>query len=966
MERKRFSLNKDWFFHLGDIKNKEEVSHGIIYSTAKAGACQGVPQADYDVSGWNHVDLPHDWSIHMPFDEKGVADWGYKSRGKAWYRRSFALHEEAKDKKIVLGFEGIATRCTVYLNGTEIYQNHSGYTPFEMDITDFVYFGNVPNILAVFVDASMWEGWWYEGAGIYRNVWLEMVNPIHIVKDSVFVHPQENEDGSYTVQVEAEICDTTSVLKANQIESNDISWCQSDYITSFFMTNPSGERKRIWQTQKYTGCRTEMGNAILKVTGAFTEEHPMLWDVDSPNLYEVEVIVAVDDKEMDSVHTVCGFRTIEMDAEKGFFLNHKPLKLFGTCNHQDFGGLGVAVPSNLWEYRIEKLKAMGSNAYRCAHGMPADELLTACDHLGMLVMDENRNFNTSKEGLLQLEKLVRRHRNHPSVIMYSIFNEEPLEGTLQGMRMAKRMKRTIAELDSSRLITGAMHGGMLEEENAAVALDVAGVNYQIGIYDAFHDKNPSMPMVGTETTSTFSIRGCYETDADKNLLSCYDDNPADWGNTVRDTWKAIMERDFMAGGFMWTGFDYLGEPTPHVWPSVSSFFGLMDTCGFEKDGFYLAKAIFSKEPVCHVLPHWNHKGKEGQLIRVMSHTNCEEVELFVNGASFGRKNVDIFTQVEWQVPYEAGSIELVGYRDGKVVANDVQKTTGNLAGIQVSPWKSKVCANGEDAMPIMIEAVDKDGNVIPDAKFMTRITVVGGKVLGTCNGDPNCHEPFDGNSRSIFNGKCMAIVRPDSDAKEIEVTVSAYNEIPESEIARYKQVERQQNDTGINGHFCSTDEGVLVGSARVQVVHTKVLADMPSIQELYLTNWKISPLYEERPDVWQKLQDYDMNSWQNVHVDKENGSPALFEDARGKYAIYQLQINIPENVNGHLPELYFYSIWGECEVYINGKKRDAFSYEWAIPHSLMLTQEDCGKAEIRILVKCKNIGAGLNSLVVLR
>lgn len=941
MDRKRFSLNREWSFHLGDIENETEVSHGMIYSTAKAGACRGVPQADYDVSAWNRVDLPHDWSIHMPFDEKGVADWGYKSRGKAWYRRSFALDTEMKDKKIVLGFEGVSTRCTIYLNGTEIYCNYSGYTPFEIDITDFVYFGNVPNILAVCVDATTWEGWWYEGAGIYRSVWLEILNPIHIIKDSVFLNPCEKEDGNFEVKVEAEICNDTDDRK--------------DMEVAFYMTNPNGEKFCVFE-KKNIHCQV----GITKIDGTFTMQNPMLWDVDTPHLYEVEVVAKIskettksaDDMVVDSIHTVCGFRTIEMDAEKGFYLNHKPLKLFGTCNHQDFGGLGVAVPANLWEYRIEKLKAMGSNAYRCAHGMPSDELLDACDRMGMLVMDENRNFNTSKEGLIQLETMVRRHRNHPSVIMYSIFNEEPLEGSLQGMRMAKRMKRVINDLDSSRLITGAMHGGMLEEENAAVALDVAGVNYQIGIYDAFHEKNPHMPMVGTETTSTFAIRGCYETDADRNLLSCYDDNPADWGNTVRDTWEAIMKRDFMAGGFMWTGFDYLGEPTPHVWPSVSSFFGLMDTCGFEKDGFYLAKAIFSKDPICHVLPHWNHKGREGQPIRVMSHTNCEEAELFVNGESFGRKNVDVFTQVEWQVPYTAGELKLVGYRGGKEVACDVQKTTGDLAGLRVYPWKSQICANGEYAMPVIIEAVDAAGNVIPDQNLMTQITVKGGTLLGTCNGDPNCHEPFDSDRRSIFNGRCMAVVRPDQDAKEMEVIVCADDMI---------------NSVKCNPFTSDLNQAInCKGSTVIKVTTTKMIEDMPSIKEVYLTTWKLSPLFDEKPDALQNIQDYDMNSWQDVHVDKESGSPALFENAQGKYAIYQRSVNIPESINGHLPELYFYSIWGKCEIYINGKRMDEFRYEWAIPHTVKLTKEDCGQVEIRVLVQCDNIGAGLNSLVVLR
>lgn len=423
MQRERYVLNRDWCFHLGEVKNPVKADHGVIYSTAKAGGCQGVPQADYDVSQWQKVDLPHDWSIHTPFEKENVADWGYKSRGKGWYRRSFLLPKEAKDKKLVLGFEGVSTRCIVYLNGTEIFHNTSGYTPFEMDITDIAYFENVPNTLAVFVDATIWEGWWYEGAGIYRSVWLEMMHPVHIDRDSVFLNPKEQEDGSFVVAIEAEIENATSEVQRGKLQC--------------YLTSPNGQKELVWETEKQS-----FDSDQTKVKGSFLKKEPLLWDVKHPNVYEVEMILllegAKEEEIIDSVQTVCGFRTITFDAKKGFFLNHKPVKLFGTCNHQDFGGIGVAVPANLWEYRIEKLKAMGSNAYRCAHGMPADELIEACDRMGMLVLDENRNFSTSVEAVGQLETLVKRHRNHPSVILYSIFNEEPLEGTLQGMRMAKR------------------------------------------------------------------------------------------------------------------------------------------------------------------------------------------------------------------------------------------------------------------------------------------------------------------------------------------------------------------------------------------------------------------------------------------------------------------------------------------------------------------------------------------------
>ncbi|MDD7402517.1 MAG: DUF4982 domain-containing protein [Butyribacter sp.] len=923
MDRVRMSLDSDWKFYLGEIAQEKNVSHGAIYNTAKAGACQGVPQSDYDVSGWEVVQIPHDWSVKQPFDEENAADWGYKSRGTAWYRKSFLLPEEYKEKKLVIGFEGVATHCTVYFNGSVVARNFCGYTPFTVDITDMALFGKVPNVLAVYVDAEEWEGWWYEGAGIYRHVWLEALNSVYIDRDSVFLQPKEVENSACTkwvVDAELDVCNETDKEEAVMVR---IDMCTENGTDSAFTI----EKEILAAPGKN------------KVFFSFEADHPLLWDVDSPNLYQVTVTAYLDGGKTDHVDTVCGFRTISIDREKGFFLNHRPLKLYGTCNHQDFGGLGIAVNDNLWEYHIERLKEMGTNAYRCAHGMTSEALIAACDRQGMLVMAENRNYDSSEEGLRQLEILVKRHRNHPSVMMYSIFNEEPLQGTRQGRRMAKRMCRLVHQLAPGSLTTGAMNGGVFTDENAAFEVDACGINYQKDVYDTFHQQNPQIPMIATETTSTFSVRGCYQTVPEKNEISCYDEDASDWGNNVRDTWKAIMERDFVAGGFMWTGFDYLGEPTPHIWPSVSSFFGMMDTCGFPKDGYYLSKAIFSKEPVCHVLPHWNHKGKEGQNIRVMSHTNCEEAELFVNGKSFGKKPVDIFTQVYWEVPYEPGTIRLAGYRNGKEVASDCKTTTKAPESLQLLPWQESIQGNGRDAMPVAIVAIDEEKREVPDADFMVTIEVKHGKLLGSCNGNPNCHEAFDGKNRSVFHGRCMAVVMPEQGAEQVEVEAKGVSE---------------------NGTVC-------YGRVCIPVVACKQEYCIPTVSEHYLTEWNItSALYTERPDVFVKMEDYDMNSWEHIRVDYESGSPKKLENQQGKYVIYQTKAKVPATINGHIPTLFFHGIWGECEIYLNGKKRSECSYGWPEQHSIALEKEETGDLEIRILVRSTNINAGLNSLVVLR
>lgn len=911
------SMDKDWSFHLGDVESIKENTHGYIYNATKAGSCPGVPQEDYDAREWDVVDLPHDWAVKLPFSQEEAADWGYKAGGKGWYRKVFAVPEKYRDKELTIEFEGIATHSVVYFNGSVIHRNFSAYTPFQIDISDRVHFGNKPNVLAVFVDADAREGWWYEGAGIYRHVWLNIKNPVHIPQYGLSIRMEEIEENVWKVNLFTVICNQTD---------KDV-----EVRISTTLVDPDQELEVNINNE---GVVCEAGEESMVET-EFTIEDPKVWDIDNPNIYDVITKVFIEDELVDSDQTVCGFRTIAMDPEQGFILNGKPVKLLGTCNHQDCGGIGVAVPDSLHEYRVERLKAMGSNAYRCAHGMPHKELLDACDKLGMLVIDENRNFETSEEGLDQLRTMVLRDRNHPSVIMYSIFNEEPLQGTEEGKRMAQTMRREILELDDTRFVTAAMHSGIDQEESAVEALDVCGINYQSDLYDAFHAKHPNMPVFASETTSAFSVRGCYENDDERNLISSYDDQAAEWGRTIRQTWHEILERDYMAGAFMWTGFDYMGEPTPHTWPSVSSYFGMMDTCGFAKDAFYMAKAIFNKKPVCHVLPHWNHKGKEGQMIRVMSHTNCDEAELIVNRQSFGRKKINVLEQAEWEVPYEPGYIELIGYQHGLKVAHDVKITSGEATRLKIMPWRSRMYNDGRDAIPVNVVAVDEKGHEVPDADFPVEISVEGGVILGTCNGDPTSHEDFTSGQRSLFHGRCQAIVQAEQGASQMVISVAA--------------------------------PGISFGTLMIPLSSRKSPAFVASIHQQYLMGWKMtSVLYEERPDVNMRVDDFDMNTWMDVQVDDKSGAPSLFENQEGKYGIYRIRTRIPKRINGNVPTLHFEGIWGECQIYVNGEQRSECYHEWPSSLDVPLQEKDSGEAEIRVLVKSINFGAGLHSMVVFR
>ena len=913
------SLDKGWSFHLGDIKPEIGVDHGSIYNTSKAGSAKGVPQNDFDARGWEVVDLPHDWSIKREFDKSGSPSWGYKPKGKAWYRKVFALDSEYEGKQITIEFDGIEKNAVVYFNGSILKRSFTGYVPFSVDVTDRAIFGGAPNILAVFVDADEWEGWWYEGAGIYRHAWLNVKNKVNIDKYGVFVNPKKLSDTNWNIEIETVI---NNGYYNNEIVSLETKIYELD--SELKIAGGAVASGTTDMTVYEYSKREFLQNISVK--------EPKLWDVDTPNLYKAVSTVYINGEQVDECETVFGFRTIKFDADRGFFLNDKPLKLFGTCNHQDHGGIGVAVPDSINEYRIKRLKEMGSNAYRCAHGMPSSELLDACDRLGMLVMDENRVFETSDENLENLRTMVRRDRNHPSVIMYSVCNEEFLQSALEGRKMTERMKTEIRKLDDTRYVTGAMHGGILENNGAGSVFDVCGVNYQPQSYDAFHEKYPRVPIVGSETTSAFSVRGCYKTDDEAHMISSYDEEASDWGNTIRETWDYVLNRDFVSGAFMWTGFDYLGEPTPYEWPSVSSFFGMMDTCGFPKDAYYLAKAIFSDKPVCHVAPHWNWQGKEGSIIKVMSMTNCEEAELFVNGKSKGKKPIDKLKQAIWNVPFESGELKLVGYNGNKVAAVDVKNTSGEASDLLIKPYRNYMYNDGSDAIPVDIFAVDKNGEFVPDADFEIEFSAEGGTILGMANGNPNCHEEFTSNKRSLFNGCCQAIVRLNEGEKSLTLKASA----------------------DIMNVVCDD----------ITVLERKGTPCVESIKELYVSGWKISAeLLDEKPDPEVVFAVSDMNSLEPVSV--ENGAQEKFSNNEGKYALYRTKVNIPSEINGKKPVLHFNSIWGICEVYINGIKLAECDNEWPCQLDADL-RGFSGEREITVIVKSRNFGAGICSSVVIR
>ena len=740
--REMLSLDQGWRFHLGDIPMPVLITHNETYNSAKAGKAWAAAAPEYKDASWRQLDLPHDWAVEGPFEPKENISQGYRPRGIGWYRRQFRLDESDSGKHLEIQFEGIATHCTVWFNGTIVARNWCGYTSFYVDITPLAKYGQAVNTVVVRVDANAMEGWWYEGAGIYRHTWLVKRNPVHIATDGVFANPIRKSVGSWTVPVEVTLANSGSDSAKTEV--------------AVTLLDPSGREIARQKTSARIGALEE---AVAKISIPVSK--PKLWSLDEPVLYQVCTVVSRAGRVVDAVTNTCGFRTIRFDADKGFFLNDQPVKIKGTCNHQDHAGVGVAVPASLWEFRIRRLKELGSNAYRCAHNPPAREFLDACDRLGLLVMDENRNFNVAPEYMRQLEWMVRRDRNHPSIILWSVFNEEPMQASPQGYEMVRRMAAAVKRLDPTRPVTAAVNDGMTSPVNVSMAVDVVGFNYHQDEYDQFHKKHPGQPITSSEDTSSWMTRGVYENDTNSSYAESADVVAAPWGATHRKAWSEIAARPFVAGGFVWTGFDYRGEPQKFVWPSVSSVFGIMDTCGFPKAAYYLHQAAWiDSRPVLQIVPHWNWSGREGRPVKVMVMSNVEKVELLLNGKSLGEKSVDKLVGVEWEVPYAPGKLEAVARKDGKEIIRSAVETTGVPVALKLVPDRESLAGDGADALPVTVCAVDAQGREVPTANLPVTFEISGpGAIIGHGNGDNCSHEPEKGNHRSLFNGLAQVIVQ---------------------------------------------------------------------------------------------------------------------------------------------------------------------------------------------------------------
>lgn len=710
---------KNWHFHLGEIKLWDRVDHDVCYSATKAGGMLGKKGFFIDNNEWQDVTVPHDFCISQPAVPDGMESNGYKPRVCGWYYTEFDVPTGMKGD-VYIDFEGVASHCEVYVNGVLVTRHYSGYTGFICEISDYIL--PINNIIALRVDNSRFEGWWYEGAGIYRPARIHFTDGPYLMPMETHIMQTEL-DGKWTVGVRYKAVGGEYSLKTSLFDAQE--------------------------------------NAVSEGGIELEIAKPELWSPDEPYLYTLKLELCWGDEVCDTeIHRI-GFRTVEWRVDGGMFLNGVRTFVKGICCHQDHGGVGWAVPRTLIEYRLKKLKKMGCNAYRCAHHNVSAEFLDICDELGILVMNENRNFLSTEEVLDEVRYMVKNSRNHPSVFLYSLLNEEPLQKEIRGKRIAAKLKNAILELDESRAITGAINGAeSIVGESAADVVDVMGMNYSIGSYEKLF-KAQNKVVLGTENGPVYATRGVYKTDREAQVYSSYGDELTSFGQSYEATLKEATEKDYVAGVFLWSGFEYHGEPQPFVWPSVLSHWGMCDICGFEKDIYYLVKSFYSDEPTVRIVPGWQDYA-EGEQVRVAVFTNGSAVRLYLNGELIGTSQA-LDNRAEFTVRYCPGI--LTAEADfGNVTVSDSTATAGETERLE--------CAVSGDGVYSIIDisAVDCNGIDVNRADNTVTLTAEGGKIIGCCNGDPNTPLDCTADSIPLFHGKCQFVVEKLDESMHVKIS----------------------------------------------------------------------------------------------------------------------------------------------------------------------------------------------------
>ena len=747
---------------------------------------ENAQQTDFDDHDWRQLNLPHDWGIEGPFDqdypgETGKLPWW----GVGWYRKHFTVPAADKGKRIYLDIDGAMSHARAWVNGRFVGEWPYGYASFELDLTPHIVYGG-ENVVAIRLDNPKDSSRWYPGGGIYRNVWLVKTAPVHVAHW-----------GTYVTTAGPEVTVTTSLR-------ND-----SDQTATCRLVSMIGNRSAASDA-----ITIEAGRERI-VAQKLTVKNPRAWTLEKPYLYKLVTRVEQAGRTIDLYETPFGFRTIEFTEDRGFLLNGRRVLIKGVCDHHDLGALGAAINRRALERQIEILKDMGCNAIRTSHNPPAPELLELCDRLGMLVMDEfadcwkqrkkpngyNLLFDEWSEK--DLRALIRRDRNHPCVVLWSIGNEIGEQRNAAGQEISRRLAAIAHEEDPTRPVTAACNYTEAGYNGFQKTLDVFGYNYKPGEYKKFRAANPNLPLVASETASTVSSRGEYffpvsdkKDDGKADFqMSSYDLYAPPWATPPDWEFKGQDQNPFCAGEFVWTGFDYLGEPTPYnsdstnllnfqdpaaqaraeqelkqlgkiKVPSRSSYFGIVDLAGFKKDRFYIYQARWRPDlPMAHILPHWNWPGREGEITPVHVYTSGDEAELFLNGKSLGRKKKNEYQyRLRWDdVKYEPGELKVVSYKNGKKWAQDVMKTTGPATKLLLEPDRTKLAADGRDLAFVTVTIADANGLLVPRSNNLVHFEATGpAEIIATDNGDATDQDSFQAKERRAYNGLCLVILRTKS------------------------------------------------------------------------------------------------------------------------------------------------------------------------------------------------------------
>ena len=742
------SFNENWKFYQGDVSGGQEIS------------CED--------SNWEDINLPHDWSIFNPIhcDSPASSHGGYMDGGIGWYRKTFIVPVDYKEKKVFINFDGAYMNSHVWVNGNSLGTRPYGYISFEYDLTPYLIFGG-QNVIAIRINNNQPTSRWYSGSGIYRNVWLTVLNQTHVDYCGMFVTTPRVNSSKARVNVKTKVVNQSGESQSVKL------------ITTILDINGNEVATNTTSVINISASGNDTFSQDLTIS------NPQLWSPASPYLYLTKTQVIVDDSVVDTYQSTLGIRYFNFDANEGFSLNGEKMKINGVCNHHDLGALGAAVNYRAIERQLQILKAMGCNALRTAHNPPDPQVLEVCDRMGIMVMDEAFDvWETGKNNLndyhlyfndwaqTDIQAMVLRDRNHPSIIIWSIGNEIQRPS----ITTAIKLRDWVKDIDNTRPVTWACNSlnGSTDQAISNI-LDVVGHNYFPERYDRLHKKYPTWKMIASETSSAVRSRGIYKIPASQIILRGSDfqcssyDNSVGGTSTARRSYVDINSRDFMAGEFIWTGFDYIGETYPYQWPAKSSYFGIIDTCGFPKDIYYFYQSRWTTEPMVHILPHWNWSND--QIIEVWTYTNCDSVELFLNGVSQGVKTVGDSLHLAWEVPWTPGTILAKGIK-GDTVVYDEMTSSGPAAKVQLKPDRTTITADGKDLVFIEIDITDSNGVLVPNATNTVNFSVSGpGTIVGVDNGNSPSAEPYKANTWKTFSGKCLVIVQTTTAINVVELTI---------------------------------------------------------------------------------------------------------------------------------------------------------------------------------------------------